>query len=128
MREIHAEQRIAAARKAQAQWSRRSVKDRIRALRPLRAAIVKRMDEIMRVISEEVGKTPMDALVGDVMVTLEQLRYYERHAVRLLRARRIGKPWFLFGGTHFLEVHEPHGTVLVFAPWNYPLQLSLVPC
>jgi len=127
MREMHAEQRIAAARKAQAQWTRRSVKERVRALRPLREAIVERMDEIIQTISEEIGKTPMDALVGDVMVTLEQLRYYERHAVRLLRARRIGKPWFLFGGTHFLEVHEPHGTVLVFAPWNYPLQLSLVP-
>jgi acyl-CoA reductase-like NAD-dependent aldehyde dehydrogenase len=43
------------------------------------------MDEIVRLISEEVGKPAMDALTGDVLVTLEQLRFYERHAARLLR-------------------------------------------
>jgi acyl-CoA reductase-like NAD-dependent aldehyde dehydrogenase len=85
------------------------------------------MDEILAVISGEVGKPAMDALGGDIVVTLEQLRFYERRAARILRSRKRGKPWFFFTGTRFEEWMEPHGVVLVIAPWNYPLQLSVVP-
>ena len=69
----------------------------------------------------------MDALAGDVMVTLEQLRFYERRAGNLLRSRKESKPWFFYQGARFFRTHEPHGAVLVFAPWNYPFQLSVVP-
>jgi len=108
-------------------WARLSVAQRARALRPLRYAIAQRMDELIEVISGEMGKPPMDALSGDLLVTLEQLRFYERHAAHLLRPRRIGKPWPLYMGTSFVEFSEPHGVVLICAPWNYPLQLSVVP-
>jgi len=118
---------LARARTAQALWARRTVAERARAMRPLRLAIAERMDEIVQTISEEVGKPPMDALAGDVMVTLEQLRFYERKAAQVLRPMRRGKPAFLYSSARFVEVQEPHGVVLVCAPWNYPLQLSVVP-
>jgi acyl-CoA reductase-like NAD-dependent aldehyde dehydrogenase/uncharacterized protein (DUF2141 family) len=127
MRVDDAKDRAACARKAQANWARLSPKDRAHAMHPLRREITRRMDEIVRVLSEEVGKPPMDALVGEVMVVLEQLRYYERRAAAVLRPQRVGQPQIFFRGTHFLEVREPHGVVLVFAPWNYPFQLAVVP-
>jgi len=119
--------RITRARAAQSQWSSMTPAQRVRALRPLRHIITQRMDEIINVISAEVGKPPMDALTGDIMVTLEHLSFYERRASRILRRHKIGKPALLFRGTRFVEVFEPHGIVLICAPWNYPLQLSLVP-
>jgi acyl-CoA reductase-like NAD-dependent aldehyde dehydrogenase len=122
-----AQDRMARARAAQARWGRLTVRQRVCALRPLRHAIAERMDEIVQTIADEVGKPPMDALAGDVVVALEHLLFCERHAARELRRQRRGQPWFLFSGTRFAEVWEPHGIVLVFAPWNYPLQLSVVP-
>jgi acyl-CoA reductase-like NAD-dependent aldehyde dehydrogenase len=127
MRDGDAVDRIGRARAAQAGWAARTVAERVRALRPLRHAIAQRMDEIIDVLSAEVGKPPMDALAGDLMVPLEQLRFYERRAQRILRPRRVGAPWPFYVGTSFVEISEPHGVVLVFAPWNYPLQLSIVP-
>jgi 4,4'-diapolycopenoate synthase len=127
MRSDDARNRLLIARQAQAQWARLPVKHRARALRPLRHVITERMHEIVQVISEEVGKPAMDALAGDVLVTLEQLRFYERHAARILRPLKRGSPWLFYSGTRFVEVKEPHGVVLVCAPWNYPLQLSMVP-
>ncbi|MBB5063285.1 aldehyde dehydrogenase family protein [Granulicella mallensis] len=119
--------RIENARRAQAQWAKLSVAQRCRALCPLRNAIASQIDRIVSVLSEEVGKPPLDALTGDIMVTLEQLRFYEREAPRILRTRSIGKPWFLFSGTRFRESPQPHGVVLIFSPWNYPFQLSVIP-
>jgi acyl-CoA reductase-like NAD-dependent aldehyde dehydrogenase len=122
-----AQGRLARAREAQAQWGQTPTERRARALRPLRLAIADRMDEIITVIRDEVGKPPMDALGGDLMVTLELLRFYERNATHILRPRERGKPPFFFTGTRFKELLEPHGVVLICAPWNYPLQLSVVP-
>jgi acyl-CoA reductase-like NAD-dependent aldehyde dehydrogenase len=122
-----AQRRLARAHEAQVLWGQTPPEQRARALRPLRRAIAGRIDEIVAVISDEVGKPAMDALAGDVMVTLEQLGFYERHAEHILRSQKRGKPWFFFTGTRFKEFMEPHGVVLVFAPWNYPLQLTVVP-
>jgi acyl-CoA reductase-like NAD-dependent aldehyde dehydrogenase len=127
MRVGDAVDRLSRARTAQARWAALTVAERVRALRPLRRLIAQRMDQIIDVISSEVGKPPMDALAGDLMVTLEQLRFYERHAHGILRPRTVGAPWPFYIGTRFVEINEPCGVVLVFAPWNYPLQLSVVP-
>ena len=115
------------ARLAQREWARLSVKQRCRSMRRLRSAIAADLDLIVAVVLEEVGKPLMDVLTGDVMVTLEQLRFYERTSPRILRARSVGKPWFFFAGTRFTELREPHGVALIFAPWNYPFQLALLP-
>ena len=122
-----AEARMARARVAQIRWGGLSTKQRVRALHPFRHAIAQRMDEIVQLIADEVGKPPMDALVGDVLVTLEQLRYDQRHACQMLSRRKRGKSQLFYAGTSFFEVREPHGVVLVCAPWNYPFQLSVVP-
>ena len=69
----------------------------------------------------------LDALSGDVLVTLEMMRYYEAHAPEILRPRKVGKPSFFFRGARF-ELHlEPHGVALIFGPSNYPFQLSMIP-
>ena len=120
-------ERLQRARAAQVDWGGRSVKARAHALRGLRQALVRRMDELVAVMGEEIGKPPLDAVAGDLMVALEQMRYYEGQAGRLLRSRRVGQPPFFYSGARFVEHREPFGVVLVLAPWNYPVQLALVP-
>ncbi|MEO6816801.1 MAG: aldehyde dehydrogenase family protein, partial [Edaphobacter sp.] len=104
-----------------------SVDLRAKTLRRLRNEIASHIDQIVAVVCEEVGKPPLDVLTGDIMVTLEQLRFYERCADQLLRSHCVGKPWFFFTCTRFTESWEPHGVALIFAPWNYPFQLAVVP-
>lgn len=122
-----AQKRIAVLREAQLEWSGLSVERRIRALLPLRRAIARHADEIVKVVGEEVGKPPLDALTGDLMVVLEHLRFCERRAASLLRPQKKGKPPLIFRGSSFFELREPHGVVLAISPWNYPFQLSVVP-
>ena len=127
MREDGSTNRMLKARVAQSAWAHLMVGERARRMRSLRRVIAENMDEIVRTICEEVGKHPMDALAGDLLVTLEQLRFYERHSAQLLLRAKQSKPWFFYSGARFVQLHEPHGVVLVFAPWNYPFQLSVVP-
>lgn len=119
--------RIRRARAAQVPWAQLSVESRCGHLARLRRLISTHTTHILEVICEETGKVPLDALAGDIMVTLEQMRFYEEHAGRLLKEKEVGKPAFLYIGTRFYERFEPFGVVLVYAPSNYPFQLSVVP-
>ena len=119
--------RVERARHAQAAWGQLTVHARSRKLERLRHTIAANIDRIVATISDEVGKTPLDTLTGDVMVTLEQLRFYEGNAAKILRKRSVGKPPFFFTGARFAESLGPHGVALIFAPWNYPVQLAVVP-
>ncbi len=118
---------LARARAAQPAWAALTVSRRCGILENLRHEIALQCKSIAETIARETSKPLLDALSGDVLVTLEHLRYYESHAARLLRPRRIGKSFFLFHGARFETSFEPHGVALIFGPSNYPFQLSVIP-
>jgi 4,4'-diapolycopenoate synthase len=121
------DQILARARAAQPAWAALQVSRRCAALGDLRRVIALQCESIADTIARETSKPLLDALSGDVLVTLEHLRYYESYAGRILRPRRIGKPFFLFHGVRFETSFEPQGVALIFGPSNYPLQLSVIP-
>lgn len=114
------------AREAFSQWSRTSISERIRCVHALRNLIVRRMDEIARHISEATGKTQTEAVLTELIPTLEIMKYYENKAVSILRPERRKTTWSFPHSSSFVEYH-PLGVVLILAPWNFPFQLSLVP-
>lgn len=118
---------IERARNAQSELGQRNVSQRCKYLERLRRAIAAECESIAAMIAHETSKPLLDALSGDVMVTLEMLRYYEAQAPKILQATRLGKPTFFFPRAQF-EMHwEPRGVALIFGPSNYPFQLSMVP-
>ncbi len=115
------------ARTAQCSWTSLTTSERYAILGKFRRQIARECESIAETIARETAKPLMDALSGDVLVTLEQMRFYEAHGAKILRSRRIGKPAFLFFGTRFECSYQPHGVVLVFGPSNYPFQLTVIP-
>jgi acyl-CoA reductase-like NAD-dependent aldehyde dehydrogenase/uncharacterized protein (DUF2141 family) len=124
---LASDQILARANAAQPAWAALSVSRRCDILSGIRREIALHCESIADTIATETSKPPLDALSGDVLVTLEHLRYYEGHAARILRPRRIGKPAFFFRGARFETHFEPHGVALIFGPSNYPFQLSVIP-
>ena len=79
--------------------------------------------ELCALASEEVGKSPFEALTADVMALVASCNWHLRNARKLLRPRRVGGGG-LFGLGHGVVRHRlPVGRVLVIATWNYPIQL-----
>jgi 4,4'-diapolycopenoate synthase len=124
---LASDQILAQANAAQPAWAALSMSRRCDIIGDIRREIALHCETIADTIATETSKPPLDALSGDVLVTLEHLRYYEGHAARILRPRRIGKPAFFFRGARFETHFEPHGVALIFGPSNYPFQLSVIP-
>ena len=120
-------ERFERARAAQVDWAKRRPSDRKDALERLRKQTAANRSLLVDAIVADTGKPALDALGGDVLVTLEQMLFYERHSAKLLAPRRVGRSLLFYGRSRFSEHFEAHGVALVIGPANYPLQLCLVP-
>lgn len=100
-----------------------AIEDRLAWVRRFRKAVVKGQDDLIALAGEEVRKDAFEALVSDIVPLLSSCKWHERHARRVLRARRLrgGSVWQV-GQRHWVR-REPLGLVGIIATWNYPVQL-----
>lgn len=99
---------------------------RLSALRRLREGIEKHEADLTRALYADLGKAPFESYASEIGLVLKEIAYFQRHLVRWAADRRGGTPLLLLGSRSRLH-YEPRGVVLVIAPWNYPINLSLMP-
>ena len=104
----------------------RSLRWRRRQLEGMRDLLVANQAELLGALREDLGKSESEALTTEINVLMSEIRHTRSHLRRWARPRRASVPAELLPGSARL-VSEPLGVVLVIAPWNYPLQLSLGP-
>ncbi|WP_310358217.1 aldehyde dehydrogenase family protein [Neobacillus drentensis] len=108
------------------QWSNLTFSDRASYLLRLKEIIVEQMEEIAKIIAEDSGKVVTEALVADIMPTLDAIDHIVKHGKKHLRRQKVRTPLLLIGKKSFIE-YMPRGVVLIISPWNYPMQLAMVP-
>ncbi len=116
----------ARARSCFAGGTTRPLESRLAALRRLEEAIVREGDAILAALAADLGKPPLEAWLAEVHFVLTEIRLFRRRLRRWARPRRVGSPFYVQPARSEIRL-EPHGTVLIAAPWNYPFQLSLSP-
>jgi acyl-CoA reductase-like NAD-dependent aldehyde dehydrogenase len=98
--------------------------DRLRGIQLLQDAVVKNKSDIMDTLCRETRKCRTDALVSEVLGVLDNLEWILHNAKRILKDKKVSTPITLFGKKSRI-VHEPLGTVLIIAPWNYPFHIGM---
>lgn len=123
------DEKIALASKAQKKWSDSSFITRRRVLRTLSRYIIDNQEDIARIACRDSGKTKLDALMGEIMVTLEKLNWIIANGERTLRpSQRPGPSNLLIGMLKNGEVrYEPLGVVSAIVSWNYPFHNLMGP-
>lgn len=106
------------SRAAQEAWAARPLRDRVRLLDAFRRRLADRADEAAALSSRESGKMIIEALVGDVLPTLDLARFYGAHAARVMRPRGV-RSWMVSKKGRIER--QPFGVVGVISPWNFPI-------
>ena len=120
---------IERCRRQQEAWARLPVRERLRPMKAFRRLLVRECDGLCAAVGRDLGKSPEEALAGDVLPLADACRFLEREAARLLRPRRVpvrGRPLWLFGQADVVH-HRPRGVIGLIGTWNYPLLLNGVP-
>lgn len=95
-------------------------------LRALRTLLRENGQEIEAAVGADLGKPGVEALVTEISVVVSEIADALKHLDRWAAPRKGGVPALIRPARANL-VPEPLGTVLIIAPWNYPLQLLLAP-
>lgn len=111
------------ARKAQEQWARLSFRERKKHILRIRDLVVSQADEIARSISENSGKTRIDALATEVIPSALSAEWYGRNAGKVLKPEKLAGSTILFFNKRNVILRQPLGVVAIISPWNYPFSI-----
>jgi coniferyl-aldehyde dehydrogenase len=100
---------------------------RIADLKRLRAAYKARLDDFVAAMSADFGRRSRhESLLTDGMMVLAEIDHLCKRLRSWMRPKRAAADWLFFPARTEIR-YQPLGVVGVIAPWNYPVNLALVP-
>jgi aldehyde dehydrogenase (NAD+) len=99
---------------------------RIEQLERLKTAILAHENSINKALYEDLHKSAMETYTTEIGLCLAEITYVLRHLASWARPKKVKGPSLLPLTESFVH-NEPYGVVLIIAPWNYPLQLTIAP-
>ena len=113
------EQAVARAVEAAQWWAGLGFDGRRRRLGEWRKALVRRLDDLARVVSDETGK-PFDDSRLELVLAIDHLDWAAKNAARVLGKRKVSSGLLMANQAATLT-YAPIGVVGVIGPWNYPV-------
>ena len=104
----------------------RSTEWRLIQLKKLEQALEEREGALCAALKADLGKAAYESWLSEIGMTLAELRFARKHLKKWAAAKRRPSAMPLFPASSRVAP-EPYGTVLIMSPWNYPVQLTLVP-
>lgn len=96
------------------------------ALNRLEKVLINHRDELLEALELDLGKPDVEAYLAEYYFLLQELRLIRKSSSRWLKTRGVKSPVYFLPCKSELR-RDPYGIVLIVAPWNYPMQLSLSP-
>lgn len=98
----------------------------MQALRTLAYALQDNRSQFAAAYSTDLGSGANEMSLLELDRTIDEIVYLEANLESFSRPEPVsGGLAFPFSSPHISR--EPYGVVLIYAPWNYPLQLAVIP-
>jgi aldehyde dehydrogenase (NAD+) len=104
----------------------RSIEARRTQLKQMRRLIIENEAAFTEALQADFAKPPTETYGTEIAFTVNEIDHMLKHLDEWTRPSKVKVP-LTFKPGHAQLVPEPLGTVLVIAPWNYPVQLLYAP-
>ena len=95
-------------------------------LKKLKSLLIQHHDEIILALANDLGKSEFESISTEILLILEEINTFLKHGKEWSKTKKVARNTITLDGQGEI-VMNPFGLALIISPWNYPLQLSLVP-
>lgn len=99
---------------------------RMAALEKLYQAIKSNEQKIMKALEKDLGKCEQESYLSELSMVYQEISYMRKHLKKLMSVKKEKTNLATFPSSS-RRYYEPLGIVFIMVPWNYPINLSLVP-
>ena len=117
---------VSAARGAYDTGRTRGEEWRVATLRALKRLVVERENQLLDALAADFGKPRLEAWATEIGFVVSDIDHTLANMRQWMKADKVPTPVAFKPGSSYI-VPEPVGVVCVIAPWNYPVQLLLLP-
>ncbi|GJM31230.1 MAG: aldehyde dehydrogenase [Saprospiraceae bacterium] len=103
-----------------------TARERSRKLKRLQQTIMKYRPEIREALFQDFRKHPSEVDLTEIYPIINEIKHTRSHLSRWMAKQRVDTPISLLGSSSYIH-YEPKGVVLIIAPWNFPVNLTLAP-
>ncbi len=100
--------------------------ERINKLKKLKSCVLKYRDEIRAALYNDLRKHQSEADLTEIYAITGEIKHTCRHLRSWMKNESVSTPISLMGSSSYIK-YEPKGVVLIIAPWNFPISLTLTP-
>jgi aldehyde dehydrogenase (NAD+) len=95
-------------------------------LRRLKEMLAQNEERILEALYQDLRKPPVEAYSSEIGFCYAEINHALKHLKGWMKPRRVSTPLAAMPAASYVYP-EPRGRVLIIAPWNYPVQLLVVP-
>jgi aldehyde dehydrogenase (NAD+) len=99
---------------------------RIAQLKKLKAALLQHEDAIYDALYSDLRKNKEECWVTEIGMTIAEINHAIKHLSNWMNREPVSTNLSNLPSRSYI-IHEPLGVVLIISPWNYPLQLTMIP-
>jgi aldehyde dehydrogenase (NAD+) len=99
---------------------------RIKQLNKLAVALKLYESQLLQALHLDLNKPEIEAFAAELGLVYRELRHMRKYLKRYMCPQKVASGLALFPSRSYIY-QVPLGVVLIIAPWNYPIQLLLIP-
>lgn len=89
-------------------------------------AVKNNEEQIYAALKSDLNKSEIESYLTELQMVYSEIRLALKKIATWQKPKKVKTPITHFPATSYIY-HEPYGNVLILSPWNYPIQLALVP-
>jgi aldehyde dehydrogenase (NAD+) len=99
---------------------------RLDRLERLKRGVKKYEQLLLDTARQDFQKPAFETFATEIALICQEIRHFQKQLKRWLKPKRRFAPWYLLPSRTWSQCY-PKGQVLIISPWNYPIQLALLP-
>jgi len=114
---------VARAHAAQPAWRVIAVRKRLDIIATFQQLLNERKQHVARLITSEAGKPIAEALLTEILVVLDAVRFLLEETYAFLREEPLPHGNLATKAKSGRLIREPYGVIGIISPWNYPFSI-----